>query len=200
MPVLGITGGIATGKSTFTRQLLEWLPATCFDADSLARELLDSDPGVRNAVRDAFGPNIIGPEGKADRPALREIVFNDAGKRQILEEILHPPIRTRWVAMAKLARETGAWLLVDIPLLFETGVESEFDTVVVVACREETQRARIVSERRLSIEIAVRIIDSQQSLKSKIARAGHVVWSDCPVARMEDQAKIFAGYLEIRYG
>ncbi|MEI6350861.1 MAG: dephospho-CoA kinase [Verrucomicrobiota bacterium] len=200
MPVLGITGGIATGKSTFTRQLLNWLPAACFDADSVARELLDGDPEVRESVRDAFGANVIGPGGIADRAALREIVFGDAGKRQILEEILHPPIRARWAALAKLARETGAWLLVDIPLLFETGVESEFDTVVVVACREATQRARIVSERRLSSEIAVRIIDSQQSLKSKIARAGHVVWSDCPMARMENQAQIFAGYLEKRYG
>ena len=200
MPVIGITGGIATGKSTFTRQLLRWLPASVFDADASARELLQGDPDVKRAVCAAFGPGVMGQGGEPDRGRLREIVFRDAEARRRLEAILHPLIRVQWEGAAKSARETGAWLLVDIPLLFETSVESAFEAVAVVACAQATQRARIVTERRLSAETADRIIASQQSLTSKIVRAGHVIWSDCPLARMEEQAQIFAGYLQRRYG
>jgi dephospho-CoA kinase len=112
-----------------------------------------------------------------------------------LEAILHPPIRAWWMARVESARRTGTWLLLDIPLLYETGAERACDAVAVIACREETQRDRIVSRRGLSAEMARKIIASQTSLASKAARADYVIWNDAPEARLEEQAELFAGYL-----
>lgn len=203
MPVLGITGGVATGKSSLTRCLRKSLSANVFDADVIARELLESDADVKQAVLEVFGSEVIDPGAVGEvvhRGRLRELVFRNPEKRRKLEGILHPPIRIRWVNMAESFRNNPDWLLVDIPLLFETSAESEFDIVAVVACSEVTQRSRIVSERRLSVEMADQIIAAQQSLASKMARAGHVIWSDSPLAQLEQQAQIFAGYLRERYG
>jgi len=109
-------------------------------------------------------------------------------------------IRARWAAQAQAARRNAEWLLVDIPLLFETGAEGECDAVVVVACSPETQRERIVSQRGLSPEMAEKMIASQTSLASKAARADYVLWNDAPRARLEEQADLLAGYLGKRYG
>lgn len=200
MPVLGITGGIATGKSTFTRELVKWLPAKVFDADGTARELLEGDLAVRKEVEEAFGPESFGEGGGIDRGHLRRIVFNDEEKRKRLEGILHPRIRSRWQRLAQDSRQATEWLVVDIPLLFETAAQSAFDTIAVVGCSAATQRARIVLERKLPLELAERIIASQHDLASKMARADHVIWSDSPLAKLAEQAQIFAGYLQERYG
>jgi dephospho-CoA kinase len=97
-------------------------------------------------------------------------------------------------------RARQGWLLVDIPLLFETGAESAFDVVGVVACSAQTQRRRIVEGRGLPEKIADGILAAQLSLESKIARAAHLFWTDAPEARTEDQAQLFAGYLKEHYG
>ena len=202
MPTIGITGGIASGKSSFTSRLSGWLsaknteaPVTVFDADTVARELVAKDTRVQLAIVRQFGSGVLTPQGLIDRDWLREKVFDDAEGRKALEAILHPVIRARWTAQAEAVRRTGAWLLLDIPLLYETGAETACDVVVVVACREETQRARIVARRGLSPEMAGKIIATQTSLASKAARADYVVWNDAPEARLEEQAELFAGYL-----
>ena len=135
-----------------------------------------------------------------DRTRLREAVFSDVEQRKALEAILHPLIRARWTGLVEAARRNHEWLLLDIPLLFETGAEAECDAVTVVACSPQTQLKRIVSQRGLSEEMAWKMIASQTSLASKAARADYVIWNDAPVARFEEQAKIFAGYLGKRYG
>jgi len=200
VPVLGITGGIGTGKSTFTRQLNNWLPGKLFDADAIAREVM-GEPAVEQEVLAGIGSALIGSDnGLIDRTRLRDVVFRDSRLRHKLENIVHPLIRLRWVGLAEEFRQKPEWLLADIPLLFETGEETEFDTIAVVACSLATQRARIVSQRGLSAEMADRIIEAQQSLAVKVARAKHVIWSDSPLARLEEQAQIFAGYLIECYG
>ncbi|MDD5350000.1 MAG: dephospho-CoA kinase [Chthoniobacteraceae bacterium] len=173
------------------------LPVEVFDADAVARELVEADRGVREAIVGKFGQAVLTPEGTIDRGWLRESVFGDTERRKALEAILHPPIRARWIARVEAARRTGAWLLLDIPLLYETGAESACDAVAVVACREETQRERIVSRRGLSREMAGKIIATQTSLASKAARADYVIWNDAPEARLEEQAELFAGYLTL---
>lgn len=171
------------------------IPIQVFDADAVARELVAEDTVVQHAIVRRFGNAVLTTGGAIDRGWLRESVFGDLAQRKALEAILHPAIRARWTAEAQAARRTGAWLLLDIPLLYETGTESECDVVVVVACREETQRARIVSRRGLTPEMAGKIIATQTSLASKAARADYVVWNDAPEARLEEQAELFAGYL-----
>lgn len=241
MPIIGITGGIASGKSSFVsrlsrhlgekiagmregstlgseqspqqaefsgkRRVAEQAPALpvrlegevptvrVFDADAVARELAAEDTGVREAVIREFGPQAMGADGALDRAWLREAVFHDTERRKALEAILHPRIRARWQAQAQEARREGHWLLLDIPLLYETGAEQECDAVAVVACRETTQRERIVARRGLSAEMAGKIIATQTSLASKAARADYVIWNDAPEARLEEQAELFAGYL-----
>jgi len=171
-----------------------------FDADAAARELLaGNSPAVQQVVK-AFGRDVISPgTGGIDRAKLREIVFRDASKRKVLEEILHPLIRSRWMTLAEEFRGRAEWMLVDIPLLFETQAESQFDAVVVVACGAATQKARIVLERGLTEEMAERIIASQQSLASKISLASHVVWNESPLARLDEQAQILTDYLQRKF-
>ena len=200
MPIVGITGGIATGKSSFASLLSRQTGANLFDADQFARELLDSDDDVRRQVRDSFGDEIFGPAGEPDRALLRELVFAGDEKRRALEQILHPVIRARWVALAEKARASGEWLAVDIPLLFETGNGALFDKIIVVACRPGTQMHRLLNIRKLSADMAGRIIAAQMDLDTKISRADHVIWNDGPETAMERQAALLASHLKQRHG
>ena len=200
MPALGITGGIATGKSTFTRALLRDLSAELFDADQCAHDLLAGNPAVQAAVRKTFGPAVFAPDGRPDRAALRARVFGDDTARVRLEEILHPVIRERWSALAAAAKSGKKWLCLDIPLLYETGVEAHFDRVIVVACSSVTQRQRLSVARRLSDELADRIIAAQLDLREKISRCHHLIWNDSTPASLEGQAALLADWLRHRYG
>src|SRR4051794_8714710 len=144
MPAIGITGGIATGKTTFRDCLREVLPAAAFfDADKAARELVDLDPEVKKAVAKEFGDVVFAKGGDLNRDQLRAIVFASAGKRRALERILHPRIRSRWSADAQTYRNSPDFFFADIPLLYETDGESLCDRVVVVACSPGLQFTRL---------------------------------------------------------
>src|SRR5207253_6995903 len=98
MAVIGITGGISTGKTSFCECLREIVPAAkFFDADQVAHELVDLDPGVKKEIRREFGNGIFSATGDLNRDRLRAIVFGDAAKKRALEEILHQPIRRQWI-------------------------------------------------------------------------------------------------------
>ena len=200
MPVLGITGGIATGKSTFVRALLRRIPAQVFDADRAAHELLDHDPATHAAVRAAFGDAVFGADGKPDRARLREIVFAQGLQRRRLEDILHPVIRDRWAALAEQTLRTGGWLCVDLPLLYETGAETSFDRTIVIACSPETQRRRLQELRGLDAGTADRMIAAQLDLSLKIKKADHVIWNDSTDACLDGQAALLAAWLLTHYG
>ena len=200
MPAIGITGGIATGKSTLTRTLLRELPAEVFDADQCAHELLAGDPVVQAAVREKFGPSVFTTDGRPDRAALRERVFSDEAARVQLEEILHPMIREQWTKLAAIAKSGKKWLCFDIPLLYETGIEAYFDRVIVVACSSATQRQRLSAARGLSDDIADRIIAAQLDLREKVSRCHHLIWNDSTPASLDRQATLLANWLRQRYG
>lgn len=200
MPVIGITGGVATGKSTFTQALLRRLPAELFDADQAARALLESDAEVRLAVEKAFGNDIYNAEGKPNRSRLRDLIFSDEPSRKRLEEILHPAIRERWTRLGQHAQRARNWLMVDIPLLYETGAESHCDRVVVVACSPLTQRRRLAHDRGLAAETAAGVIAAQLNLETKITRADHLIWNDSTISCLEGQADLLAAWLRKSYG
>lgn len=200
MPVLGITGGIATGKTTFTRALLRRLPAEVFDADRVARTLLESDVATRQAVANAFGADIYPAAGPADRDRLREMIFADPANRTRLNKILHPSVRARWLALGETARRNGGWLLIDIPLLYETQAEVHLDRVIVVGCSPQTQRRRLLTDRAMPLEMAERIIAAQLDLSTKIQRADHVIWNDSSPACLEAQADLLTQWLTRHYG
>jgi len=181
MPSIGITGGVATGKSTIARGLYESLKhigsVELFSSDFEARRLTDTDLAVQKEIKAAFGVQVFDAEGNLARDRLRDVVFRDGDARKILESILHPRIRQAWVSRTG----GGGLLLAEIPLLYETGAESYFDRIIVTACGHASQIQRIVSGRGLSKELAEQIIRAQLDLEEKICRADWVVWTDCPL-------------------
>lgn len=193
--VIGITGGIATGKSSFARSLNQQVGGRLFDADLAARELTDRDPDVQQALRAEFGDSVFFPTGELNRAALRGIIFAQTKKKRALEQILHPRIRRQWATEAETSRQRGQIFLADIPLLYETEGETICDRVVVVACSESVQQQRLVARSALSLADARSIIASQMPLLDKITRADHLAWNNGSRAVLEAQASIFANFL-----
>ncbi len=197
MAIIGITGGIASGKSTFSRALAEIRSAWIFDSDACAQELLDSDPSVREAVIRDILPTAYRADGTPDRAAIRALVFSDPVAKVRLEAILHPLVRARRQALAEDARADGRDLLVDIPLLFETGASSGFDLVVTVASSPEIQTRRAMS-RGLTLAQVKQIVASQWSNAQKIAPSDLVIWNDGSLRMLQSQAEELASLLESR--
>jgi dephospho-CoA kinase len=190
MAVIGITGGVSTGKSSFCECLREIVPAAkFFDADQEAHRLADHDPEVRKQIRREFGAGIFLPDGELNRQQLRAIVFGSATRRRVLEQILHPRIRRQWRAEAERHRNSPDFFFADIPLLYETGGETLCDRVVVVACSYTTQLRWLMERMALKPAAAKEMINSQLSLAEKIRRADHVVWNDGPRAALVAQAR-----------
>lgn len=195
MAVIGVTGGIGSGKSTFSKMLADHLSARLFDADSAARELLESDPAVREKITAELFAEAYTPDGKPDRAAIRRLVFQDPAAKARLESILHPRIRERWTQLAAECRQNATPLVVEIPLLFETGAERFFDRIATVACSHETQLARTAA-RGLPRDEAESIIRSQIPLERKTTLAYFVVWNDGSLTNLENQASELAKILQ----
>jgi dephospho-CoA kinase len=188
--VIGITGGISTGKSTFLECLRELVRgAAFFDADAAARELAD-DPEVRGLIEKEFGAEVFWPNGSLKRERVRAIVFADADKKRALEQILHPRIRRQWSLEAERHRNSKKLFFADIPLLYETGGETLCDRVVVVACSARVQLERLMKRMGLDESAAQQMIDAQMQLTEKIARADHVVWNNGGRAELEEQTRL----------
>lgn len=195
MPVIGITGGISTGKTTFCECLREIvLAATFFDADQAARDLAERDPEVRELIGREFGPAIFSASGDLNRAQMRSIVFADAGKKRALEQILHPRIRRQWSLEAETRRNSADLFFADIPLLYETGGETLCDSVVVVACSPSVQVERLAARSHLDKAAAEQMIRSQMPLAEKIRRADHIVWNNGAHAVLAAQAGLLAKY------
>lgn len=192
--VIGITGGISTGKTTFSKCVQRLLPeARFFDADSAAKELADRDPEVRGLIEAEFGPSAYSDGGHLNREAIRSIVFADADKKRALEQILHPRIRRQWSLEAESRRNSNDLFFADIPLLYETGGETLCDSVVVVACSPGVQLERLMARTGFASEAAEQMINAQMPLTEKIRRADHVVWNNGHREMLEAQARLLVG-------
>ena len=150
-------------------------------------------------IRRSFGPEVLTKSGALDRAALRNRVFADPPARRRLEAILHPRIRARWQAMVEARAANQSWLCVDIPLLYETGVEAHFDRVIVVACSSATQRRRLLESRGLSESMAEAILAAQLDIRVKINKADHLIWNDSTIASLDGQATLLAEWLRQRH-
>jgi dephospho-CoA kinase len=170
-----LTGGIATGK-TYVRTRLAAHGIPTLDADTLAREAVASGSTGLAAVVARFGPAVVLPDGTLDRRALGVVVFGDPQARADLEAIVHPRVR----------EATGAWLdrlaiggesvaVVDIPLLYETGRDRDFDRVIVTSCPRGQQVARVVERDGLTAAQAEARIDAQLPTDEKVRRADFVI-------------------------
>jgi dephospho-CoA kinase len=172
-----LTGGIATGKShCLARFAARGVPV--IDADRLARlAVAPGTPGLA-AVVERFGPHVVRDDGSLDRPALAAIVFRDRSARADLEAIVHPDVYRRireW--FARLPTSTPL-AIADIPLLFETGHEHDFDAVVVAACAPEMQLRRLIERDRMSPADARARLDAQWPIDEKARRADYVIRTD----------------------
>ena len=170
-----------------------------FDSDACVHDLLATDDSVRDAIITAFGRDGCNEAGRPDRAKLRSLAFGNEANRKTLENILHPIVRTRWTKLAEAALTRGEWLLIDIPLLYETGTSAQFDRVIVVACHRETQLSRLTRERGLAPELAQRIMRSQLDLGEKTQKADHVIWNDSTVPNLDGQSRILAACLRRRF-
>ncbi len=170
---VGLTGGIASGKSTVSAIFAE-LGAVVIDGDKLAREVVErGTPGLA-AVVEAFGAELLTAEGDLDRPAMGAIVFNDEAKRKVLESIVHPLVFERY---AEVEGATGPDDVVihDIPLLAESGRAGEFEEIIVVDAPEELQVERMLRDRGWTEADARSRIASQVSREQRLTIATHVV-------------------------
>jgi dephospho-CoA kinase len=192
MAVIGITGGISTGKTSFCDCLQEIVPAArFFNADEAAHDLVDV-PEVQQEIRNTFGDEVFLPRGDLNRAKLRAIVFGDATRKRVLERILHPRIRRQWRTDAKKHRNSPDFFFADIPLLYEASGENLCDRVVVVACSEELQLQRLIKRMSVKLSQAKQMIKSQMPLEEKIKRADHVIWNNGPRAALMEQARFLA--------
>jgi len=173
MTRVGLTGGVASGKSTVAEMLVE-LGAVLIDADQLAREVVaPGSDGLRRVVEE-FGTEVLAPDGSLDRPSLGRMVFADEGRRRRLEAIVHPLVRAR-AAELEVAAPADAVVVHDIPLLAETGQAGGFDAVIVVDVPTETQIERMMRLRGMSGEDARARVAAQATREDRLAVATHVV-------------------------
>lgn len=170
---VGLTGGIAAGKSLVARTLAG-CGAVLVDADALAREVVEPGTDGLAAVVDAFGPQVLAADGTLDRAALAAIVFGNEEKRATLNSIVHPLVRARAAELAAQVPEDGI-LVQDIPLLVETGQAGNFDFVLVVEAPEEERLARMVRDRGMTPEDARARIAAQATAEQRAAVADVVL-------------------------
>ena len=170
---VGLTGGVASGKSSVAAVLAE-LGAVLIDADKLAREVVaPGTDGLRRVVEE-FGPGVLTADGSLDRPALGAVVFGDEPARRRLEAIIHPLVRARAHELEAAAPD-GAVVVHDIPLLVETGQADRFDAVLVVDVPVPTQIARMVEQRGMTPEEAAARVAAQATREQRVAASTYVI-------------------------
>jgi len=184
---VALTGGIGTGK-TYVRRRLEALGVPTVDADQLARDALGAGTPALAAVVARFGPDVLDDQRRLDRRALAAIVFADTGARRDLEAIVHPVVRRAVDAwFSGLDTAATPYAVADIPLLYETGRDRDFPTVVVAACPLAVQLTRVRERDGMSAEDARRRIAAQLPIEEKVARADYVVRTDGTFAETDAQ-------------
>jgi dephospho-CoA kinase len=195
MRLVGLTGGIASGKSTFAAALRE-LGAPVLDADALARQAVRrGTPALEEVVR-AFGPEVLGADGELDRPRMAARVFSDPSARARLEAVVHPAVRRAVAAeTARLAAAGQDLAFYDVPLLYETGLDAGLECVVVVYAPPEVQRSRLASRDGIGPEEASARLAAQMPIEEKARRADVLVVNDGDVAALREKARAVLGAL-----
>ena len=195
---VGLTGGIGTGK-TVVSGLFEALGASVVDTDEISRALTAPGGAALGALRAQFGAEAIGPDGGLDRERMRRRVFQNARAREQLEAILHPPIRGR--TQAAIAAARGPYVIVVVPLLFETGACLEFvQRVLVVDCDEAEQVRRVVASRGISAEEVRRIMATQMPRAERLRRADDVLHNENGIEALRGHVeRLHARYLALAH-
>lgn len=188
MPVVGLTGGIATGKSVVLKRFKE-LGAYTIDFDVLSREVVRPRKEAWRRIVGYFGKEILNKDANINREKLGEIVFKDSGKKRKLESFIHPEVfkEDKRLTDEIIKSDKDAIIVKDVPLLIETGLHRFVDKVIVVYASKEIQLRRLLNRDRFNQEEAKRRISSQLPMERKIKYADYIVYNDGSLADTEKQ-------------
>ena len=192
---VGLTGGIASGKSTAAK-FFGALGVPILDSDQIARDVVEPGQPPLGQLVERFGPSILTPDGHLDRPALREIVFSDPRARADLEALTHPAIGA--AMEARSAAAGGPYQILIIPLLVEKNLSAHVDRVLVVDCEEQLQLKRLRAREGSTLEQARAILNAQVPRAARLKAADDVIHNDTDMNAMREQvAALHARYLDL---
>ncbi len=188
MILVGLTGGVATGKSTVAN-MFNQCGAVVIDADQLARDVVEPGKPAWREIVTLFGKAVLNPDRSLNRQALGAIVFRHPAKRRALETIIHPRVAREQVRLTREAarQDPQSVVIYDVPLLFEAGIDKRVDHTIVVTANRNTQIARLKKRNGLSRAEALRRIRSQMPLAKKVRRADQVVNGTLPRPALRKQ-------------
>jgi dephospho-CoA kinase len=193
---VALTGGIATGKS-YVRARIAARGVPTADADAIVHALFAPGSDAVSEVARRFGAAVVAPDGRIDRKALGALVFRDDAARRDLEAIVHPRVYARigdWTSL--LERSGVTWLVADIPLLFESGRQGDFDRIIVAACPPDEQVRRLMQRDGLSQAAAETRIATQWPIAEKVRLATHVVDTGGPFDETDRQVDVICRNIE----
>jgi dephospho-CoA kinase len=198
MLIIGLTGGIGSGKSTVARQF-EAHGVPIIDTDCIARELVaPGQPALRDIVQ-RFGAAMLDQQGRLDRARLRQYVFAHAAERRALEAILHPRIRTE--TLRRVVELDAPYCIICIPLLIESGWNDLVDRILVIDCPPELQLTRVMARDHLSRTEAEAILASQVDRDTRLRHAHDVIHNDQDLAQLAAQVEtLHRHYLALSRG
>jgi len=184
---VGLTGGIASGKTTVADMLAE-LGAGVVDTDDIAREVVEPGEAGLESIKREFGSDVLLETGELDRAAMRKLVFEDAESRSRLEAILHPLIRER--TLARVEELDSPYAVIVVPLLFETDFDQIVDRVVVVDCPRETQLERLTQRDGIDAAEAEAMLAAQIDRAARNARADDLIDNSAAISAVREQTRI----------
>jgi len=198
MILVGLTGGVATGKTTVAK-MFRRCGAVVIDADRLAREAVRPGKPAWRAIVRTFGKGVLNPDRTIDRHALGAIVFHDMNKLRRLERIIHPRVAREQARLTTQAarQDPNVVVIYDVPLLFEAGIDKRVDKIIVVTASRETQITRLKTRRGLTRPEAVRRIRSQIPLAEKVRRADFVLRGTLTPASLRQAVQSVMGALRV---
>lgn len=187
--IIGLTGSIASGKSTVSNMLKE-LGYPIVDADLVARVVVEKGTETLETIKEAFGQEVITEDCSLNRGKLGEIIFSSPSKRKQLNDIIHPAIRAEMLRQKEeLLKKNHPTIIMDIPLLFESKLQSYVEKILVVTVTEETQLERLMARNNFTLEEAKARIQSQLPLSIKEKEADAVIYNNGTLQSTEQQLK-----------
>jgi dephospho-CoA kinase len=189
-PIIGMAGGIGSGKSWVARQMADLGGGAVFDADAVARRLLD-EPQVRRQLVAWWGPQVVGPDGRVDRELVADRAFADSAERQRLESLVHPLVAAEQRRAIEQAQKSPSirFIVLDVPLLFEAGIASECDCVVYVSADRATRLRRVAESRGWDADELARREKNQWPLDRKLDFSQHIVDNSDDEAQVKAQVR-----------
>jgi dephospho-CoA kinase len=186
--VIGVTGGIGSGKTTVCNLFHELFAIPVIDADIIAKDVVKKNRPALQAIVAEFGEDILTHSGELDRPKVKKLVFSHPAKRKILEKIVHPEVRNEM--RLQISRVNKSYCLLSVPLIAESTDKSIFDRILVVDCDEKIQMERVISRDRLANETVVAIMRAQASREDRLVIADDVIINNGPTSQLNEQVQL----------